>query len=137
MSNGTEFKKEEIIFMQFVIGLSQSGMMQLGKIMNPMTQKIEKDLHAAQATIDMLCMLREKTKGNLSKSEEDILTNSISSLQMNYVDEADKKEEEPEEKPEEEKEKVEEAKEEKKEEEKPEAEEQKPENEEQKSEEEK
>ena len=92
MNTENEIKKDEIIFMQFVMGLSQSGMMQLGKIMNPMTQKIEKDLNAAQATIDMLCMLRDKTKGNLSKSEEDILTNSISTLQMNYVDEAGKKE---------------------------------------------
>ena len=87
MSIEQDFKKEEIIFMQFVMGLSQSGMMQLGKIMNPMTQKIEKDINAAGATIDMLCMLREKTKGNLSKYEEDILANSISSLQMNYIDE--------------------------------------------------
>jgi len=87
MSNEQNFKKEEIIFMQFVMGLSQSGMMQLGKIMNPMTQKIEKDLNAASATIDMLCMLREKTKGNLGKSEEEILNSSISTLQMNYVDE--------------------------------------------------
>jgi sorbitol-specific phosphotransferase system component IIBC len=58
-----------------------------------MTQKIEKDVNAASATIDMLCMLREKTKGNLSKYEEDILANSISSLQMNYVDETEKEEE--------------------------------------------
>ena len=93
MSIEQDFKKEEIIFMQFVMGLAQSGMMQLGKIMNPMTQKIEKDVNAASATIDMLCMLREKTKGNLSKYEEDILANSISSLQMNYLDEVDKKEE--------------------------------------------
>ena len=84
------------------MGLSHSGMMQLGKVMNPMTQKIEKDLIGAQATIDLLTALREKTKGNLNKAEEDILINSISTLQLNYVEELeDKKEEQVEEKAEE------------------------------------
>ncbi len=95
----SEKQKNEILFMQFVMGLSHSGMMQLGKVMNPMTQKIEKDLNGAQATIDLLSALKEKTKGNLSKVEEDLLTNSISTLQLNYVDELeDKKEEQAEEK---------------------------------------
>lgn len=87
MENLTDKQKNEILFMQFVMGLSHSGMMQLGKVMNPMTQKIEKDLNAAQATIDFLIALREKTNGNLSKPEEELLTNSISTLQLNYVDE--------------------------------------------------
>jgi len=92
----TEKQKNEILFMQFVMGLSHSGMMQLGKVMNPMTQKIEKDLNGAQATIDFLVALREKTKGNLCQTEEDMLTNSISSLQMNYIDEIKEKPAKPE-----------------------------------------
>ena len=102
MDTMSEKQKNEILFMQFVMGLSHSGMMQLGKVMNPMTQKIEKDLIGVQATIDLLVALREKTKGNLSKVEEDLLTNSISTLQLNYVDElGEKKEEKVEEKVEE------------------------------------
>ena len=104
MDTMSEKQKNEILFMQFVMGLSHSGMMQLGKVMNPMTQKIEKDLIGARATIDLLTALREKTKGNLSKAEEDLLTNSISTLQLNYVDELeDKEKEQVEEKKEEEK----------------------------------
>jgi hypothetical protein len=62
-------------------------MMQLGKLMNPMSGKIEKDLDGAQGTIDLLTMLRAKTEGNLSNDERSILDSSISSLQMNYVEE--------------------------------------------------
>ena len=87
MSTGPETEKNEALFLQFVMSLMQSGMMQLGKFMNPMTQKIEKDLRGAGATIDMLVMLRDKTEGNLNKAEGDFLTNAISSLQLNYVDE--------------------------------------------------
>ena len=74
------------LFINFVMSLTQSGMMQLGKLMNPMTGKIEKDLEGAKSTIDLLMMLRTKTEGNLSKDEHDILNSSISSLQMNYVE---------------------------------------------------
>ena len=82
-------ERNEGLFLQFVMSLMQSGMIQLGKVMNPMTQKVERDLHGAQATIDMLMMLKDKTKGNLSKTEETFLTNALSSLQMNYVDEVE------------------------------------------------
>jgi hypothetical protein len=75
------------LFINFVMSLAQSGMMQMGKLMNPMTGKIEKDLDGAKSTIDLLMMVRAKTEGNLSKEENDILNSSISSLQMNYVEE--------------------------------------------------
>ncbi|MCX7847799.1 MAG: DUF1844 domain-containing protein [bacterium] len=75
--------------MSFVFGLMQSGMMQLGKLVNPVTGKIEKNLAAAQSTIDLLRMLREKTSGNLDKAENDLLNNAISTLQLNYVDEVE------------------------------------------------
>jgi len=63
---------------------------QLGKIPNPVDNKITKDLKSAQVTIDMLLMLRDKTKGNLTKTEEKMLEDTISNLQMNYADEAAK-----------------------------------------------
>ena len=75
------------LFVVHVLELTQLAMMQLGKIANPMTQKIEKNLDAAKHCIDTLCMLREKSKGNLSKEEEGFLNENISTLQMNYVDE--------------------------------------------------
>jgi hypothetical protein len=57
---------------------------------NPVSGKIEKDLKGAQGTIEMLLMLREKTKGNLSDKEEGMLSSVISNLQINYADEAAK-----------------------------------------------
>lgn len=85
-----EKEKFEAIFMQLVIGLQSSAMMLLGKGANPITGKIEKNLDAAKATIDTLMMLKEKTKGNLSRVEEDYLNNTINQLQLNYVEEKDK-----------------------------------------------
>lgn len=85
MSDNNEVN--QALFLQLTMSLMQTGMMQLGKIMNPMTQKIEKDINAAKATIDMLIMFRSKTAGNLKKDEEEFLGNAISSLQMNYVEE--------------------------------------------------
>jgi hypothetical protein len=79
--------KFEAQFMQLVMGLHGSAWMMLGKVMNPMTQKMEKDLVGAKASIDTLMMLQAKTKGNLSKTEEDFLSNTIQQLQLNYIEE--------------------------------------------------
>jgi hypothetical protein len=68
--------------------LSTSALQQLGKLVNPATSKAEVDLDGAQVTIDMLNMLREKTRGNLSRDEEKMLGELVSSLQMNYVETA-------------------------------------------------
>ncbi|HID93719.1 MAG TPA: DUF1844 domain-containing protein, partial [bacterium (Candidatus Stahlbacteria)] len=56
----------ELRFIQYISILTNSGMQQLGKIMNPATGKMEKNLEAARATIELLSMLKEKTKGNLT-----------------------------------------------------------------------
>ncbi|MDR0822622.1 MAG: DUF1844 domain-containing protein [Endomicrobium sp.] len=78
---------------------------QLGKVPSPVDGKISRDLQGAQWTIDTLLMLRDKTKGNLTKKEEDLLNSSISNLQINYADEAAKpQDEKPQEKIEEKKE---------------------------------
>jgi hypothetical protein len=60
---------------------------QLGKIQDPSSGKIQKDFKKARWTIDMLIMLRDKTKGNLTKKEEDMITSTISNLQISYADE--------------------------------------------------
>ncbi|MBD3204430.1 DUF1844 domain-containing protein [Candidatus Woesearchaeota archaeon] len=82
--------KYEAQFMQMIMGLQSTAWMLLGKIMNPMTGKIEKNLDSAKATIDTLVMLKEKTKGNLTKTEKELLNNSIQQLQMNYIEESEK-----------------------------------------------
>ena len=58
----------------------------LGEMPNPITNKIEKNLKQAKFLIDTLVILRDKTKGNLSKEEDDLLNGSIYELQLRYVD---------------------------------------------------
>ncbi len=80
----------EVIFMQFVSGLYTSTMQHLGKLMNPVTAKVEKNLDAAKATIELVRMLKKKTEGNLNENESRMVNNALSNMQMNYVDELEK-----------------------------------------------
>jgi len=66
--------------------LAAAVMQHMGKTLNPMTQKIEKNMVAAQSTIDMLDMLEAKTQGNLSETEAKLMTHVLSELKMNYVE---------------------------------------------------
>ncbi len=99
-----EEPKLNMLFMSIVLSLSQAAMQHMGKITNPLTGKIDRNLEQAKVTVDMLEMLKEKTKGNLVKDEEKLINETLATLQLNYVDEAKKgKEEEKEEKKEEQK----------------------------------
>ncbi len=77
-----------ILFSSLVMMLSTTAMQQLGKLVNPLTKKTEVDLNGAQLTIDMLSMLQVKTRGNVTSEEARILSDVLSSLQLNYVETA-------------------------------------------------
>lgn len=79
-----------ILFMQLIIQNQQIAMMSMGKIKNPVTDKVERNLEHAKIYIDTLDMLLAKTKGNLSDYEEKFLIETLKDLKLNYVDEADK-----------------------------------------------
>jgi hypothetical protein len=79
-----------ILFMQLIIQNQQIAMMAMGKIKNPVTDKVERNLEHAKIYIDTLDMLLVKTKGNLSEYEEKFLSETLKDLKLNYVDEADK-----------------------------------------------
>ncbi len=83
-----------VMFIQYVSILTNAGMQQMGKIMNPVTGKMEKNLEAAKATIDLLSMLKEKTSGNLSANEEKVISSALANLQLNYADEVSRAEKE-------------------------------------------
>lgn len=80
----------EINFATFVFSLSHSSMLHLGELEHPVTKKIEKNLPMAKQTIDILTMLKEKTKGNLTKEEEALIENILYDLRMRYVKEVSK-----------------------------------------------
>lgn len=79
-----------ILFMQLIMQNQQIAMMSMGKIKNPVTDKIERNLDHAKIYIDTLDMLLAKTKGNLSEYEKKFLTETLKDLKLNYVDEIDK-----------------------------------------------
>jgi hypothetical protein len=82
-----EAQYHEARFLALISGLSSGAMQHLGKVINPLTGKIERDLQSAKGTIDLLRMLREKTRGNLTDREKRALDALLSSLQLNYLDE--------------------------------------------------
>jgi len=57
---------------------------------NPITKKIEKNLEQARFLIDTLAILKEKTKGNLTKEEEALLDDALFNLRLMYVEEKNK-----------------------------------------------
>lgn len=93
----TEEEKLNPLFLHLVLSLQSAAWYQMGKTVSPISGKIERDMQQAKASIDMLVMLQEKTDGNLSDEEKNILDNAVYSLQMNYIEELekDKKEKEP------------------------------------------
>lgn len=74
-------------FLALVMSLATAAWSQLGKIPHPATQKIEKDVEQAQITIDFLRMLLEKTEGNLKPKEQELLSNTVADLELNFADE--------------------------------------------------
>jgi PIN domain nuclease of toxin-antitoxin system len=80
-------EKNQLMFIQLVSMFQAAALQQMGKLKNPATDKIEKELEQAQFSIDLIDMLKEKTTGNLSPEEEKILTSILQDLKLNYVDE--------------------------------------------------
>jgi ABC-type transporter Mla subunit MlaD len=82
--------RQAALFLQLLLGLQQSGMMALGKLMNPLTRQIDKNLDAARDTIDTLAALEARTRGNLEPDEARVLQQVLTELRMNYLDEVKK-----------------------------------------------
>ena len=79
-------------FLTLISMFSASAYQSMGKLANPMTGKIERNLEAAQGFIGILIMLKKKTAGNLSSEETRILASTISDLELNFVQEKNKPE---------------------------------------------
>jgi hypothetical protein len=77
----------EINFATFVVSLNASALLHLGAIEDPNTGQTDKNLPMAKQTIDILSMLEEKTAGNLTKDEENLLKNILYDLRIIYVKE--------------------------------------------------
>jgi len=75
----------EVTFSAFVMSLNTSALFHLGEISDPVTGEKQQDLVLVKHTIETLQLLEDKTKGNLTDDEKDILKNALSDLKMRYV----------------------------------------------------
>jgi len=73
-------------FIEFVLMQAQQIALMLGQIPGPDGKPMEPNLPVARIFIDQLEMIREKTRGNLSKEEEDVLTKVLADLQLAFVE---------------------------------------------------
>ena len=85
-NNDGKGRMPEVTFSTFILSLASSTLVQLGEVPDPATGKtIAADPLTARHSIDILDMLREKTKGNLTEQESQMLESMLYELRMKYV----------------------------------------------------
>lgn len=81
---------EDQLFTQLLSVFYSSAMMALGKLKNPATDKIERNLEQAKISIDILELIKDKTKNNLTDSQKRMVEGLLTDLRLNFVDESNK-----------------------------------------------
>ncbi|MBT3299058.1 MAG: DUF1844 domain-containing protein [Candidatus Marinimicrobia bacterium] len=90
--------KEEQLFLYLVTTFKSSARIAMGKIKNPMSDKIEQNMDQASFYIDLLDMIQTRTMGNLTQQEEELIITAVSDLKMSFLQEKIKQNSVPEEK---------------------------------------
>jgi len=75
----------EVNFSSFVLSLSSSILLHLGEIADPQSGEKRKDLALAKQTIDIITVLKDKTKGNLTDDEKELLEHLLYDMRMRFV----------------------------------------------------
>ena len=75
----------EVNFSSFLLSLSSSVLLHLGEIPDPQSGGTKKDMALAKQSIDILTLLKEKTEGNLTEEEKNLLENLLYDLRMRFV----------------------------------------------------
>jgi hypothetical protein len=78
-------------FTTFVLSLSHSALLHLGDAPHPTGERSEVDLPMARQTIDLLALIQEKTHGNLTGAEEQMLTQALYDLRLRFVEVSQKR----------------------------------------------
>ncbi len=81
---------DDQLFTQLIYIFYSSAMVALGKLKNPATDKIERNLEQAKQSIDILELIKTKTKSNLTENQSRALESLLTDLRLNYVDESNK-----------------------------------------------
>jgi hypothetical protein len=77
----------EVTFVGFVLSLAHTAAVHFGDVPDPMTgQTGQRNLAAAQQMIEILALLEEKTRGNLTAEERQLLEQIVYELRMRYVE---------------------------------------------------
>jgi len=85
-SSGEETPPRPTIdFPSYVLSYYTQGLVLLGEVPNPYTNKKEEDVEAARHTIDILSMIEQKTKGNLGKDEQQLLESVLYELRLKFM----------------------------------------------------
>ena len=87
--------KFDPLLANLILTFHSTAMQCMGKLKNPVTDKVERDLEQAELSIDMLDMLKNKTDGNLSEKESEFIVRTLNELKMNFMDEKMKDEKAP------------------------------------------
>ncbi len=80
-----DVEHEQTMFTAFLMGIASEAFIYLGLVEHPATGRRQVDLMAARESIEMLAMLREKTKGNLTRGEEKFFDGLLAELRMQFV----------------------------------------------------
>jgi len=84
-SDAEKHPRPQASFTLLVTGIASQIVVSLGEAESPITKKIERDLNQAKYSIDMLQVLEEKTKGNLTEAEEKFLEGVLYDMRMRYI----------------------------------------------------
>lgn len=87
-AGGPDVPLPEITFPSFLFSMSTAVFVNLGAVADPATGEINRNLPLAKQTIDLLGLLREKTRNNLTKEEEDLFDHLLYDLRLRYIREA-------------------------------------------------
>lgn len=81
-----EATEAPVSFSTFILGLSTQALLHLGEIEDPSSGRVQRDLGAAKHVIDILGILKDKTRNNLEQSEEQLVDAVLYDLRMRYVE---------------------------------------------------
>lgn len=87
-----ETRLKDKLFLHVIYMFETAALQQMGKIVNPATGKLERNLEQAKYSIDIIETIQEKTKGNLNEGEIKFLEHVLFELRMNYLEELKKDE---------------------------------------------
>ncbi|MDH4069034.1 MAG: DUF1844 domain-containing protein [Ignavibacteria bacterium] len=87
-------RQSEALFINLIMMFHSLAWQQLGKVKDPSTGKVSRNLEAAKALIDTIEMLEKKTEGKRTAVEEKVMSDVLKELRLNYVDEINRKPEE-------------------------------------------